>query len=249
MPRRATLPKSPVLLAFAEAAAANGQALAGDARVLAEHERWPRATALMILACEEMGKAKYARLLGLGTLKEKRGGMNSPSSMEVLLSRHPQKQMFAHEVDMPYLRELILGVFSGMSAPHDMEVDTPTGKQAVHGLLCEIKRRIDAIVVDSARRKDDIDRLRRTWDDVVTDARLDRMKQRGFYVDLSEDRAGVVTPHDIGSAEFSEAESLFEQAQGSIDVTAVDGLTPEVMQALQDLDVDDAGPSASPNAP
>jgi AbiV family abortive infection protein len=243
---RAALPNSPVLLAFAEAAASNGNAIARDARILAERELWPRATALMILACEEMGKAKYASLLGIGLLKEKLGGKNAPSSMSVLLSRHPQKQMLAHDGDLPYMRELILAAFSGLSVPSDVDLGTPTGKQAMQDFLRELKRRVDALVVDRARLKVDMDQLQGTWDDVVTDARVDTMKQRGFYVDFSEDRAGILTPPDIGSAEFREAESLFEQARRLTDAWAATGLTPEFMQTVRDLAAEDDRPKASP---
>lgn len=236
---RPRLPKFPVLLAFADAAAANGCAIADDARLLADRGSWPRATSLMILACEEMGKAKYARLLGLGVLKEKPGDKKSPSSMTVLLSRHPQKQMLAHDVELPYMREILLAAFSGLSAPSDADVDTPAGKQAMRDLLRELKRRIDAMVVDRARLKADIEQLQRTWNDVVTDARLDTMKQRGFYVDFSEDRASVVTPFDVGSVEFREAESLFELARRSTDMWAVNGLTPEFVQTIRDLAAED----------
>ncbi|MCK6444966.1 MAG: AbiV family abortive infection protein [Planctomycetes bacterium] len=228
-----------MLLRFSEAAAANGCSIADDARILAERGRWPRATALMILACEEMGKAKYARLLAIGALKEKLGGKNAPSSMSVLLSRHPQKQMLAHDVDLPYMRELILGAFSGLSAPSNVEADTPAGEQAVRDLLRELKRRVDAMQVDRARLKADFEQLQRTWDDMVTDSRLDTMKQRGLYVDFSEDRAGVVTPSDVGSAEFREAESLFEQARRSTDAMVTTGLTPDVLQAIRDAAAED----------
>lgn len=235
---RPRLPKPPVLLAFADAAAANGRAIADDARILAERGRWPRATSLMILACEEMGKAKYARMLGIVVLKEKPGSKTAPSSMNVLVSRHPQKQMFAHDLDLPYMRELMLEAFSGLRAPAEMDVGTPAGEHAMRGFLRELKHRIDAMVVDRARLKADVDQLQRTWDDVVIDARLDSMKQRGFYVDFSEDRAGVVTSSDVGSAEFREADALFERGRESFDAWAATGLTPQVMQAIRDLAVE-----------
>ncbi len=200
----------------------------------------------MILACEEMGKAKYARMLGIGALAEKPGGKNSPSSMNVLVSRHPQKQILAHDLDVPYMRELMVEAFSGGRAPAEVDAGTPAGKHAMQGFLRELKHRIDAMVVDRARLKADVDQLQRTWDDVVIDARLDSMKQRRFYVDFSEDRAGVVTPSDVGSAEFREAEALFEQAQKSTDAWTTNGLTPEFMQTIQHLAADDEGPRASP---
>lgn len=193
----------------------------------------------MILACEEMGKAKYARMLGIGALKEKPGSKTAPSSMNVLVSRHPQKQMFAHDLDLPYMRELMLEAFSGLRAPAEVDVGTPAGKRAMSGFLRELKHRIDAMVVDRARLKADVDQLQRTWDDVVIDARLDTMKQRGFYVDFSEDRAGVVSPSSVGSAEFREAEALFEQAQKSTDAWTANGLTPEFMQTVGDLATED----------
>lgn len=188
----------------------------------------------MILACEEMGKAKYARLLAIGALKEKRGGKNALSSMDVLLSRHPQKQMLAHDVELPYLSELIAEALSGLSLPTEVDVGTPAGRQALHELKREIEARIEGMV-DPARLKDDVEKLQLTWDEVVTGARLDKLKQRGLYVDFSEDRAGVLTPQDIGPTEFREVESLFERSSRSSDVIAVNGLTAEVIQTLRGI--------------
>ena len=159
--------------------------------------------------------------------------------MSVLLSWHPQKQVLARDVDLPYQSELLLGVISGLSVPSEVDLDTPAGKQAAQELVREIKRRIKAVVVDHARLQDDIHQLQRVWDEVVTDAHLDKLKQRGFYVDFSEDRTGMVTPQDLGSTEFREAESVFEQARRSLDVLAVNGLTPEVIQTFRDLAAED----------
>jgi AbiV family abortive infection protein len=78
-----------VLLKLGRAAISNSLSLAEDARILAEHKRWTRATALMVTAHEEGGKGFYAIMLGLAAMVEKKG---KKTSIEVLLKSHPEKQ-------------------------------------------------------------------------------------------------------------------------------------------------------------
>lgn len=241
---RARLPKSDVLLAYANAAFANGEALARDARTLAGCELWPRATALMILACEELGKAKYAHLLGVGVLKEKLG---SPSSMDVLKSRHVYKQMIALDVDMPYLRELLELAFSGLHIPDAVDLDSPAAQHALQDLLGEVTRRVDQMPVDRTRLEEDIHRVRRDWDGVVIERRWDKLKQQALYVDISSDQRAVATPKRVGPEEFSSAAALFERAQGSIDIAALRRLTADFMQRVRPVAIEDAPPEDTPD--
>lgn len=89
---RGERPQWPALLAFWQAAEANARDLIGDAEILLERERWPRAFALAVLAHEEFGKGLMAVALAAADPK-----VVQPARLRELKANHIRKLMSAYE--------------------------------------------------------------------------------------------------------------------------------------------------------
>src|SRR5262245_54526455 len=126
------LPASFALLTYSNAALDNAHSLAVEARILASHGRFIRATGLMVVAREELGKAHYSFLLATGALREK------PDSIDALRRRHQKKQVMSQMIPMPFLSALAPIVQSLIAPLQQVDFSTLEGKEAARRFVEEL---------------------------------------------------------------------------------------------------------------
>jgi len=215
-------------LKFSIAAMKNGGAIAEDARVLAAESRFARATALMVTAREELGKAWYAFLLGVGAVRPK------PDSMQVLSRRHQMKQMLG-ELHAP---QEIVDWMQGF-IQHPPEIPDPdclddAAGEALGRWAGEVKRSVEAGGFNEQAAKAIGLRIAERWNWVVEEGLHERLRQTALYVDLDA-QGQVGDPSRVTCADFLVQEEAFTRMWEflmSTNALAIDQVPAETLRSV-----------------
>lgn len=161
----------------------NAEAFIDDARSLTERGSYGHATALLVLAEEEIGKGLFWRMRMMG--------IRVPGK---LLRHHRAKQIAKFSV-YDFMAVLILDLLEGLKENVFSEPDEEKRQTKMKAFAAETKRRWEETDPEAFR----------LWFDreIETLASLDELKQRGLYVDVLEDGT-LLSPLDFGEREALE---------------------------------------------
>ena len=234
-----------VLLEYAKKAVENAEAVADEARLLAAHERWPRAVALMILAREELAKGGYASQLSLGGMPLEK------DSLTVLLGGHKKKHAQSGLPDVDWLFFPLRAVVEALSAAHKLDevnIDSPEGEEVAEALLAIVRpvvlAQLNANPAD--RLGDVVADIKLNWTELLDKSRLEGLERDAFHVDISPDGETVLTPERTTQTAFQEQLAAYERMHALISAMLIDNLASASMDLVRTLLT---SPSARPSIP
>jgi AbiV family abortive infection protein len=224
-------------LAIGQATITNAFELADDARLLAAHSRWSRATALMITAREEGGKGYYAALIGIGVMPEKRPTERGLiSSIDVLFKRHREKQAFGALLDQAVvmwgecrLLRSFEGVLKGVL---DAE---PKDLSDVERILVRFGERLSGLDVGPSCLRRVVTEAEEVIKSEVNMSTSEDLRQRALYVGLSEDGESVETPSGVTEVDYGAEADKFDRAEKILSVFTSVEISSEAASMMRRL--------------
>lgn len=166
--------------------------------VLADRGWYGRATALAVLGQEEIGKATYFKLLGLGLLKYK------PKAINEMFGKHLPKQRMSQilvviegaaksEVLVAFLRDCLGLLLRSLPAE--------ATEQELRQVLDDLRPRLDAYCAIHPEIGAEFRRMIMPAAEDAWGVSLDNLKLRGLYVDFDKAHGRVRDPTEMTAAE------------------------------------------------
>ncbi len=197
------------------AAISNAFALADDARLLAERQRWSCATALIVTAVEEGGKGCAAVLQALGVLTEAKG---EKSLIALLRKDHKRKQA---------LGAALVAAASALSQDSSWKSsDQSLGemREGARGLLYFGSLLRDLVEpgsgLESSKYKAPCvaGAFQAIAGALVSEHRFESIREQALYVDFSVSDGSVTGPESVGESEYKLVAQWFQECERILQV-------------------------------
>src|SRR5258706_638225 len=219
-------------LSFGVSAISNAYSLAGDARLLAGHQRWNCATALMVTSVEEGGKGSCAVLHALGLLEWTK---TEKELIQLLLKNHHRKQALGAAL---VAAACALQKWPGRrtdSQPYSEMEGAVRGLLYFGSLLREIVDQGRKVDVSRYQPRSVLEVLQGLSHGLGTEGRFDFLRQRALYVAFNEADRKVSRPDSIGEAEYESVALWFKWSERVLHVLHRFGTSEAVQSEMQTM--------------
>ncbi len=216
------------LLSFGLNAVENGEAIAHEAGILAEHKCWSRATALLITAGEEVAKGYFATLMSIGVVQLTDG------KIKALRRKHGTKQGLARASGIPSAGDIVAAM-------------SPLA-QHLRGILVSGPSPVDVAVQHSIARSETFlnenpavvstikEHISSGWakfkEETASEA-SEKLRQRALYVDINPTTFESITPRTIGEPDYGARRQEFDQLLPLIELVRQCQMTLDQLHALR----------------